>query len=310
MQSWCQYSNTYKFQESPLNNQKTSTQIDVCSSFHLIYDNVIYQNNEKIKINNESNITLPTLKDASKKINNKLFNIDTNTYENIIYNKKEISINLFNELDSQILSISDNIIRNYLVKNVVYKFNRKIMEIQINQSNLLVSFHKVAKQFDTDNKLFDRKGYENGSICYSMIVEDNITCNYVVKIMRQTFDFLVDPPKNLNDILFDNLKNKITSISKSITCHYTNKGLVFKDNRNFVMISKTGYGVYLKLLSVNDDNHILNVITRKTYEPLCLSYKVKELSDIDIILPFIQESYKLNKINPIDLKNEYYKIYI
>ena len=121
-----------------------------------------------------------------------MFNIDTNTYENIIYNKKEISINLFNELDSQILSISDNIIRNYLVKNVVYKFNRKIMEIQINQSNLLVSFHKVAKQFDTDNKLFDRKGYENGSICYSMIVEDNITCNYVVKIMRQTFDFLVE----------------------------------------------------------------------------------------------------------------------
>ena len=41
-----------------------------------------------------------------------------------------------------------------------------------------------------------------------------------------------------------------------------------------------------------------------------MSYKVKELSDIDIILPFIQESYKLNKINPIDLKNEYYKIYI
>lgn len=239
-----------------------------------------------------------------------MFNIDTNTYENIIYNKKEISINLFNELDSQILSISNNIIRNYLIKNVVYKFNKKIMEIQINQSNLLVSFHKIAKQFDADNKLFDRKGYENGSICYSMIVEDNITCNYVVNIMKQIFDFLVDPPKNLNDILFDNLKNKITSISKSITCHCTNKGLVFKDNRNFVMISKTGYGVYLKLLNVNDDNHILNVITRKTYEPLCLSYKVKELSDIDIILPFIQESYKLNKINPIDLKNEYYKIYI
>ncbi len=239
-----------------------------------------------------------------------MFNVDTNTYKNIVYNKKEISINLFDKLDSQILSISNNIIRNYLVKNVVYKFNNKIMEIQINQNNLVVSFHRISKQFDTKNKMFIRKGYENGNICYSMVVEDDFVCDYIFEIMKKTYDFLVNPPKSLSETLFDILNDKIISLSNSITYHYTNKGLVFKDKRNFAMISKTRYGIYLKLLNVNNDNHILKIITQKTYEPLCLSYKIKELSDIDIILPFIQESYKLNKINPTDLKNEYYKIYI
>ena len=64
------------------------------------------------------------------------------------------------------MTISENIIRNYLVKNVVYKLDNRIVEIQINQNNILVSFHRIAKQFDDMNKLMDRKGYENNSICY------------------------------------------------------------------------------------------------------------------------------------------------
>ena len=193
-----------------------------------------------------------------------MFNVDTNTYKNIVYNKKEISINLFDKLDSQILSISNNIIRNYLVKNVVYKFNNKIMEIQINQNNLVVSFHRISKQFDTKNKMFIRKGYENGNICYSMVVEDDFVCDYIFEIMKKTYDFLVNPPKSLSETLFDILNDKIISLSNSITYHYTNKGLVFKDKRNFAMISKTRYGIYLKLLNVNNDNHILKIITQKT----------------------------------------------
>ena len=62
--------------------------------------------------------------------------------------------------------------------------------------------------------------------------------------------------KSLSKILFDTLSDKIISLSNSITYHYTNKGLVFKDKRNFAMITKTRYGVYLKLLNANNTAYL------------------------------------------------------
>lgn len=263
-----------------------------------------------IKIENSVNQITTNKKDNVKKINSKLYNVNTNTYENIIYNKKKIAIDLFDKLDSSIMTISENIIRNYLVKNVVYKLDNRIVEIQINQNNILVSFHRIAKQFDDMNKLIDRKGYENNSICYSLIVEDNTSCDYAIKIIKDMYDYFVNPKESLNDKLFNILKFKITTISDSITFHNTNKGLMFKDRRNFVLLSKTNYGIYVKILKVENQDNILNIVTRKNYEPLCLSYKVKEESDIDVILPYINSSYALNKINPYDLKEEFYKYYV
>ncbi len=105
MQSWCQYRNTYKFEENALNNTNNHTQIDVCSTFNLVYNNVSYINNEDIKIDNSIIQITSNKKDDNKKINNKLYNIDTNTYENIIYNKKQIDIDLLNRLDSSIMTI-------------------------------------------------------------------------------------------------------------------------------------------------------------------------------------------------------------
>lgn len=208
------------------------------------------------------------------------------------------------------MTISENIIRNYLVKNVVYKLDNRIIEIQINQNNILVSFHRIAKQFDDMNKLIDRKGYKNNSICYSLIVEDNTSCDYAIKIIKDMYDYFVNPKESLSDKLFNILKFKITTISDSITFHNTNKGLMFKDRRNFVLLSKTNYGIYVRVLKVENTDNILNIVTRKNYEPLCLSYKVKEESDIDVILPYINSSYDLNKINPYDLKEEFYKYYV
>lgn len=310
MQSWCQYSNTYNFEEYSLNNINNRTQIEVCSTFNLIYNNVSYINNEVIKIKNSVNQISTNKKDNAKKINSKLYNVNTNTYENIIYNKKKIAIDLFDKLDSSIMTISENIIRNYLVKNVVYKLDNRIIEIQINQNNILVSFHRIAKQFDDMNKLIDRKGYKNNSICYSLIVEDNTSCDYAIKIIKDMYDYFVNPKESLSDKLFNILKFKITTISDSITFHNTNKGLMFKDRRNFVLLSKTNYGIYVRVLKVENTDNILNIVTRKNYEPLCLSYKVKEESDIDVILPYINSSYDLNKINPYDLKEEFYKYYV
>lgn len=295
-----------------LNNQNNSTEIEVCSTFNLIYNNVAYINNEVIIIQNSTHKITTDKKDMNKKINDKVYNIDTNTntYENIIYNKKEVAIKLLNKLDSSIMNISSKIIRNYLVKNVVYKLDNRILEIQINQSNLLVTFHRISKQFDQENKLINRKGYENNSICYSLVVENDDDCDYAIKIIKDMYNYFSTPQESLSDKLFNILKLKITTISESITFHNTNKGLMFKDKRNFVLLSKTTYGIYVRVLKVDNKDNTLNIVTRKSYEPLCLSYKVKETSDIDIIFPFIKSSFELNKINPYDLKEEFYKYYI
>lgn len=249
-------------------------------------------------------------KDITKKINDKIYNIDTNTYENIIYNKKKIAIDLLNKLDSSIIDISNQIIRNYLVKNVVYKLNNRILEIQINQSNLLVFFHRTSKQFDQENRLINRKGYDTSSICYSLVVENDDDCDYVIKIVKEMYKYFSTPQESLSDKLFNILKLRITAISETITFHNTSKGLAFKDRRNFVLLSKTNYGIYVKVLKVDNKDNILSIITHKSYEPLCLSYKVREKADIDIIFPFIKKSFELNKINPCDLKEKLYKYYV
>ena len=48
---------------------------------------------------------------------------------------------------------------NCLMKNVAYKLDKKIIEVQINQSDILVSFYKDIKQFDNLNRLSIRKAY-------------------------------------------------------------------------------------------------------------------------------------------------------
>ena len=58
------------------------------------------------------NVVSSVDKEASER-KTKLLNVDTSCYENIIFNKKEIAITLFNEFDKQILNISNNIKRNY-----------------------------------------------------------------------------------------------------------------------------------------------------------------------------------------------------
>lgn len=309
MQSWCQYSNTYQFEENLINNKNSLTQIDVCSTFNLIYNNVSYTNNEDIKIDNSMIKITSNKKDNIKKINSKLYNANTNTYENIIYNKQQVAIDLLNKLDFSIMAISKNIVRNYLVKNIVYKLNNRIVEVQVKQNNLLVSFHKVAKNFDTENKLINRKGYENNSICYSLIVEDDNSFNYAIRTIENIYNFFTAPKESLSDKLFNELKFKIKTLNISISEHKTNKGLMFRGKRNFVLLSKTNYGVYVRLLNVSNSNNELHIVTRKSYEPLCLSYKVKKNEDIDILLPYIKESYEKCNINPIDLKYEFYKLY-
>lgn len=143
----------------------------------MIYDGVEYSSNERIEFDNNMKQSFNEIKIQEDSKNN----IDTNTYENLIFNKKKNAISLFDKLDKEILSINNDIKRNYLIKNVAYKFINKILEIQINQNNLLVTFHRDSKQFDNYNKLGLKKGYENTSLCYCMIVESNEDILYVKK---------------------------------------------------------------------------------------------------------------------------------
>ena len=271
----------------------------------MIYDGVEYSSNERIEFDNNMKQSFNEIKIKEDSKNN----IDTNTYENLIFNKKKIAILLFDKLDKEILSINNEIKRNYLIKNVAYKFINKILEIQINQNNLLVTFHRDSKQFDNYNKLGLKKGYENTSLCYCMIVESNEDILYVKKIVQNLYDYINSPKEDIGAKLLDILSFKIKTLSEDITTHKTNKGLVFRNKRNFAILCKTNYGIYIRILNVNNKDNTLNVVTRKSYEPLCLSYKILNIEDIDKVLPYIIESYNISKINPVDLKHKLYELY-
>ena len=271
----------------------------------MIYDGVEYSSNERIEFDNNMKQSFNEIKIQEDSKNN----IDTNTYENLIFNKKKIAISLFDKLDKEILSINNEIKRNYLIKNVAYKFINKILEIQINQNNLLVTFHRDSKQFDNYNKLGLKKGYENTSLCYCMIVESNEDILYVKKLVQNLYDYINSSKEDIGAKLLDILSFKIKTLSEDITTHKTNKGLVFRNKRNFAILCKTNYGIYIRILNVNNKDNTLNVVIRKSYEPLCLSYKILNIEDIDKVLPYIIESYNISKINPVDLKHKFYELY-
>ena len=78
----------------------------------MIYDGVEYSSNERIEFDNNMKQSFNEIKIKEDSKNN----IDTNTYENLIFNKKKIAILLFDKLDKEILSINNEIKRNYLIK--------------------------------------------------------------------------------------------------------------------------------------------------------------------------------------------------
>ena len=61
------------------------------------------------------------------KITNVIYNNDTSSYNDITYNKKEQTIKLFDKFDEYIISIGKDVIRNYLLKTVVYKLKNRFI---------------------------------------------------------------------------------------------------------------------------------------------------------------------------------------
>lgn len=83
---------------------------------------------------------------------------------------------------------------------------------------------------------------------------------------------------------------------------------MFKSKRNFTIISKRKYVIYIRLLNVEDNDNILKVVGRTAYGPLCRYFKIK-VKDIDLIMPYIIKSYEISKYNPLDLKNNFIELY-
>lgn len=126
LQSWWLHRNIFEFEDAYINN-KSHSNIEVYSTFNLIYNNVIYSKNEEYpKLERKVKVENCKLKSEEDNINNVIYNNDTSNYKDITYNKKYETIKLFDKFDEYIISIGKDIIRNYLLKIVVYKFKKKI----------------------------------------------------------------------------------------------------------------------------------------------------------------------------------------
>ncbi len=250
------------------------------------------------------------LKSEENNINNVIYNNDTSNYKDITYNKKDETIKLFDKFDEYIISIEKDIIRNYLLKNVVYKLKKRFIEVRINQNDLYICFLKDVKQFDLQNKLKIRKGYENTSLCYYLLVEDINNLEYAFKLAKELYDYLIKPQEPICELLFKNISNRIMKLGDNIICNKLYRDYRFKSKRNFISISKRNYGLYVRLLKVEDTQNILNYTYQTGAEPLCMTYKIFNKNDIETIIPYIIKSYNISKCVAIDVKYELNKLYL
>lgn len=85
------------------------------------------------------------------------------------------------------------------MKNVAYKLYKKIIEVKLNQSDLLISFYKDIKQFDNLNKLSIRKGYEKSTLCYYIKITDLKEISYLIELCNKLYDYLTDSKYNSID---------------------------------------------------------------------------------------------------------------
>lgn len=193
-------------------------------------------------------------------------------------------------------------IRNYLLKTVVYKLKNRFIEVQINQSNLYICFLKAVKQFDLQNKLKIRKGYENTSLSYYLRVEDINNLEYVFELAKELYGYLKTAHEPICELLFKNISNRIMGLGDNIVCNKLYRDYRFKSKRN--------YGLYVRLLKVEDTQNILDYTYQTGTEPLCMTYKISNGNDIETIIPYIIKSYNISKCVAIDVKYELNKLYL
>ncbi|MDO5568979.1 MAG: hypothetical protein Q4G04_02545 [bacterium] len=85
------------------------------------------------------------------RINNKMYHINTNDYQSLTANKMIQVIEYYNRFEKYILDTDKKIIRNYLKKGIVFKYNKRIIEVLIKEKELTIVFLNIVKKYDSDN---------------------------------------------------------------------------------------------------------------------------------------------------------------
>ena len=168
--------------------------------------------------------------------------------------------------------------------------------------NLYICFLKAVKQFDLQNKLKIRKGYENTSLSYYLRVEDINNLEYVFELAKELYGYLKTAHEPICELLFKNISNRIMELGDNIVCNKLYRDYRFKSKRN--------YGLYVRLLKVEDTQNILDYTYQTGTEPLCMTYKISNGNDIETIIPYIIKSYNISKCVAIDVKYELNKLYL
>ena len=198
------------------NNIVYNTIIDVCSTFNLSYNGVVYTSNEDLDALPKEYTLISNLGYNTKTMTKKVEGVNTSNYERIIYNKKEKAVTLFNSLDNLIMSSNNNIIRNYLINCVAYRLRRKIMQVRVNQESLSINLHRSVKRFDYQNRLSIIDSYETNPLCYYMLVDCVEDIKYIMELINKLCIYLKN---DLQVELLNKLVQNISSFDKSIFPH-------------------------------------------------------------------------------------------
>ena len=107
-------------------------------------------------------------------------------YNNVIYSKNEEYPKLERKVkvENCKLKSEENNINNVIYNNDTSNYK----DITYNK--------KDVKQFDLQNKLKIRKGYENTSLSYYLLVENIKILEYAFELAKELYDYLKNP-KNL-----------------------------------------------------------------------------------------------------------------
>ena len=91
------------------------------------------------------------------------------------------------------------------------------MEVMIKEKEILITFLKDIKPYDTENRLFIRKVYENCALCYAIYVNDAESVNCALKLFNSLYDVIIDPYKDnyINNLLKE-ISNNIKEFDRSI----------------------------------------------------------------------------------------------
>ena len=76
---------------------------------------------------------------------------------------------------------------------------------------------------------------------------------YAFELAKELYDYLKKPQEPICELLFKKISNKIMELGDNIVCNKLYRDYRFKSKRNFISISKRKYGLYVRLLKVEDN---------------------------------------------------------